>query len=214
MLSVKQEVEKIIQENPFIEDLIVQNLINLSSYARKIKPEIETRLSKTVSVGSIVMSLKRLVPSLQSRGYLDVSEFIEDLMVRSGLTVMTFENLDSLFTNLKIILEKYSHRKDVFVNFSRGSVETTIVCNQSISQEIRQILKKEKLIHSFDEVGSITLKLSSKTVNINGVYYSLFKIIANKGINMIEIISTYRELTIIVAEDKLDKAFVALKECL
>jgi hypothetical protein len=211
MISVRQEVEKILQESPFVEDLMTEGLINLSSYARKIQPTLEERLGKPVSVGSIVMSLKRLGPKLSKRGKIEVGDYIEDIIVRSGLVASTYENLDSLTAGLKTIVDKFAARKDLFVNFSRGNFETTLTCNQSILPEITKILKSETLVSKFDNIGAITIKLVAQTTETNGVYYSIFKMVANRGVNIIEVISTFKELTILVSEDELDKAFTALK---
>jgi aspartokinase len=143
-----------------------------------------------------------------------VGDYIGDIIVRSGLVATTYENLDSLTNGLKKIVDKYAVRKDLFVNFSRGNFETTLTCNQSIYPEIEEILKQENQIAKFDNVGAITIKLMAATTQTNGVYYSIFKMIANRGVNIVDIISTFKELTILVSESELDKAFVALQNTL
>ena len=60
MITIPQVVEEIIQRQPFLIDMINDGLINHSSLARKIKPEIEEKLYKTVQLGAVVMALKRL----------------------------------------------------------------------------------------------------------------------------------------------------------
>jgi hypothetical protein len=60
-------------------------------------------------------------------------------------------------------------------------------------------------------LSSITILLTKETVNIPGVYYSILKLLAWNEINVIDVISTYSELTIILSNNDIDKAFSILK---
>ena len=48
MLSIGKITEEIIGRSPFLREAMTDDLINISSLARKIKPEIEEALGKEV----------------------------------------------------------------------------------------------------------------------------------------------------------------------
>lgn len=67
MLSIGKITEEIIGRSPFLREAMTDDLINISSLARKIKPEIEEALGKEVKEGAIVMAIKRMSPGLYHR---------------------------------------------------------------------------------------------------------------------------------------------------
>ena len=52
---VKQEIEK----NPFLIDILEQNLINISALAEKIQPFIEKELKKKIKLSAVSMAIRR-----------------------------------------------------------------------------------------------------------------------------------------------------------
>lgn len=51
MISVSQAVEEMVKRNPFLGDALGKGMINHSSLARIIKPQIEKTLFKDVQIG-------------------------------------------------------------------------------------------------------------------------------------------------------------------
>ncbi len=66
MITVPEATEKIIKRSRYLSEAISKDLINTSSLARYIKPEIEQMLIKKVSTSAIIMSLKRLKGSIEN----------------------------------------------------------------------------------------------------------------------------------------------------
>ena len=62
MKTIAQVVSTIISQKLFLAELLAEGLINISSLARKIKPQIEDFLQKPVQNGAVVMALKRYTP--------------------------------------------------------------------------------------------------------------------------------------------------------
>ena len=60
-------------------------------------------------------------------------------------------------------------------------------------------------------LASITVKLPEENSNCSGLYYYIFKKIAWEGINLLEVVSTTNEFTLIVSQDDIDKAFSVVK---
>ncbi|MEZ4889515.1 MAG: ACT domain-containing protein, partial [Crocinitomicaceae bacterium] len=68
------------------------------------------------------------------------------------------------------------------------------------------------LITSTQDLASITVKLPRINIEIYGIYYYILKQLAWEGINIIDVISTANEFTVLVSQDDVDKAFKTLMQ--
>jgi len=215
MLSIGKITEEIIGRSPFLREAMTDDLINISSLARKIKPEIEETLGKEVKEGAIVMAIKRMSPGLYHRLNLKITNIIGELgdfLVRSNLEDYTFENTESLRQKQADLVQLVNSDSDVFYTICRGVTETTIIASSSISSKISNLLINERLkSHSLD-LASITVKLPAVNSEVYGVYYYILKHLAWEGLNIVEVVSTANEFTIIVKQDHVDKAFKVLMQ--
>ncbi|MBL4670528.1 MAG: aspartate kinase [Flavobacteriales bacterium] len=208
-------VEEIIKKSPFLEEALAEGIINLSSLSRQIKGEIDEELNKDVQIGAIVMALKRLSPKFDPNLKIKVKKVINklgDITVRSKITYFTFANSDTIIDKQTELLKKIKGKKDTFFAFSQGVYETTIILSDSEHNDVDTLFKGEKLIQDTTGLSSITIKLPSENADVSGIYYFILKKIAWEGINILDIISTMHEFTIIVDDDSVDRAFSILKK--
>ncbi len=207
-------VEEIIKKSPFLEEALAEGIINLSSLSRQIKPEIDEELKKDVQIGAIVMALKRLSPKFDPNLKIRVKKVINklgDITVRSKITYYTFKNSDSLIEKQAELLRKLQGKKDIFFAFSQGVYETSIILSDSEHNDVDVIFKNEAIVQESKGLSSITIKLPSENSDVSGIYYFILKKIAWEGINILDIISTMHEFTIIVNDESIDRAFTILK---
>jgi len=215
MLSIGKITEEIIGRSPFLREAMTDDLINISSLARKIKPEIEETLGKEVKEGAIVMAIKRMSPGLYHRLNLKITNIIGELgdfLVRSNLEDYTFENTESLRQKQADLVQLVNSDSDVFYTICRGVTETTIIASSSISNKISNLLINERLKSHTLDLASITVKLPAVNSEVYGVYYYILKHLAWEGLNIVEVVSTANEFTIIVKQDHVDKAFKVLMQ--
>lgn len=215
MLSIGKITEEIIGRSPFLREAMTDDLINISSLARKIKPEIEETLGKEVKEGAIVMAIKRMSPGLYHRLNLKITNIIGELgdfLVRSNLEDYTFENTESLRQKQADLVQLVNSDSDVFYTICRGVTETTIIASSSISNKISNLLINERLKSHTMDLASITVKLPAVNSEVYGVYYYILKHLAWEGLNIVEVVSTANEFTIIVKQDHVDKAFKVLMQ--
>ena len=213
MISIKDALDDIIQTQPFIEEGLSRGIINYSAFAREIRPEIEKKLYKNVKEGAIVMALKRISEKLSKDKAKQKNNLnLTNLTVRSNLTEFTFLNSESLADKQRELFNKLVEEKDVFCAVSQGIRETTFIASSQASLAIERIFSSETLVAKIENLSSVTIHLPKEVVYIPGVYYQILKMLAFENINMIEVLSTYTELTVIVGNTDVDKAFSALKK--
>lgn len=213
MVSISDALSEIIQAQPFIEEGLSRGIINYSAFAREVRPEIEKRLYKDIQEGTIVMALKRLSEKLSKDRSKPKARFnLTNLTVRSNLIEFTYLNSESLVDKQRELFNKIADVKEIFCAVSQGIRETTFIADQQAAMMIERIFASESLVIKIDNLSSITIHLPQEVVFIPGVYYQILKLIAWENINIVEVFSTYTELTIIFANADVDKAFSILKK--
>lgn len=212
MISIRDALNEIIRSYPFLEEGLSRDIINYSAFAREIKPQIEKRLYKSVKVGAIVMSLKRISERLADKNKFQKDLNLTDLTVRSNLTEFTYLISESLIDKQRELFNRLADTKDVFCAVSQGIRETTFIASAQATLEIERVFSSETLVAKIDNISSITIYLPKETAETPGVYYQILKQLAWENINVVEVISTLSELTIVFNEKDVDKAFSTLKK--
>ena len=213
MKSLGKITEELINKSHFLREAMSENLINISSLARKLRPEIEKISEKEVNEGAIVMAIKIMPPGYYHQLDLKIKNVmgeIGDILVRSNLASFTFENSDTLKERQLELVNILNKENDSFFAITRGITETTIIVNSVHTDKISSLFKKEKMSSESQNLASVTVKLPSINIKLHGVYYYILKHLAWDGINITEIISTSNEFTTVVSQSDIDKAFSIL----
>ena len=213
MKTIQETVETIINRTPFIEEAMQDKLINVSSLARAIKPEVEQILGKKVKSGAIMMSINRISPINILRIRKNIKSFslkLGDFIVRSDLLDYTFKNTSTLHQQISILFSKTGNNRESFFTVSQGIFETNIVISKNLKSEIEKLFSKEKIVNSIEKLASITIKLPKINVEQSGIYYFILKQLAWANIPLQEIISTTNEITLVVKEEDINKTFSIL----
>jgi hypothetical protein len=214
-MTIAEATDELIGKSPFLEEALSEGLINISSLARKIKPDIESLLNKPVQEGAIVMAINRRPVQQSVRISKQIKAFMRnlgDVIVRSNLSDYTFENSSSLISCHQKLMQEAAGEKDILFTVSQGVYETTLVVSHSLDERIRTIFEKEKMISRKKSLSSVTLRLPESNTEISGIYYFLLKNLAWGGINICEVISTSNEVTFVVNEQDVHKAFSIFME--
>ena len=215
MKTIQEVVEKTIRKTPFIEEALNEKLINVSSLARLILPEVSKVLKKEVEVGAVMMAINRISPASELRIRKNIKKLaldLGDVIVRSDLCDFTFKNTPSLLKEIAKILTKSSENSDYFLTVSQGIFETNIVTSKNLRPYVEDIFENEFLINSVLELASITIKLPKENQQQSGIYYFILKQLAWADISLQEVISTTNEMTIVVKEKDINQTFAILMD--
>ncbi|CAM1374310.1 conserved hypothetical protein [Tenacibaculum litopenaei] len=215
MKTIQEAVEITIRKTPFIEEALNEKLINVSSLAREILPEVSKLLKKEVKVGAVMMAINRLSPVNELRIRKNIKKLaldLGDVIVRSDLCDFTFKNTSSLLKEIAKILSKSADSNDYFLTVSQGIFETNIVTSKNLQPFVEEIFKSEILINNVNDLASITIKLPKENLEQSGVYYFILKQFAWANIAVQEVISTTHEMTIVVKEQDVNETFAILMD--
>ena len=110
MKTIASTVAAYVKTKPYLSAALSDGIINLTSLARQIKPQIESSLRKSVNQGAIVMSLKRVSDEAEftkdSSKILVVLKIMGDITVRSSLVDYSFSVSESLLLNQGNLLKE------------------------------------------------------------------------------------------------------------
>ena len=215
MRTIASEVTNYIKTKPFLSTALSQGIINLTSLAREIQPNIEKGLRKPARSGAIVMALKRISDRLEfisTHKIVGVLKNLGDITVRSSLVDYSFSISESLLLSQGKLLSKIENLKDVFYTSSRGVAESNIIVSKNISHFVDELFQKEICNSKIENLSSITIKLPNENVTIPGIYYFIFQRLSWEGVNINEVISTSNEFTILMDETQVNIAFEVIKD--
>ena len=213
-MTIQEAVSELLRSKPYLEETIADGLINTSALARQLSDEINKMTGKKANKGAIVMAIQRHQPGKLTSVNIKAGNLIQGLtniIVRSDISVFTYSNPTTLSDRLSDLSSIFSKKKGLFYTFSQGVFETTIILNHSGESILEEVLHAELRIASTAELACITLYLPDDNTETAGYYYYILKLIAWEGINIIEILSTTNEFTLILSEGDIDKAFSILK---
>lgn len=213
MRSLSKVVEELIHKSPFISEALSEDLINVSALARKLQPEICSIMNEDIKEGAIVMAIKRLSPDIYQRVNIKITQVIGDigeLIVRRNLSEFTFSNSHQLYEKQTALMQRLKSEDPEFLTISRGVNETTIITNHKYSKIVSVFFHGEEIKTTHKEIAAITIKLPSVKSDVYGFFYYILKHLAWYGINIIEIVSTSHELSIVMNENDTEKALQVL----
>ena len=214
MKTIASQVSEYVKTKPYLSSALSQGIINLTSLARQIQPDIEKSLKKPARSGAIVMALKRISDNeefLSTHRIVNVLKNLGDITVRSALTDYCFKLTDTLLLAQAKFLTKIKDRNHVFYTSSRGVGESNIVVSSNISYLVEEVFKEEICIDKHKNLSAITVKLPTENVKIPGIYYFIFQRLSWEGVNISEVISTSNEFTILMNEESVNIAFEVIK---
>lgn len=212
MITIPNVVERIVRESPLLEEGLVAGIINLSAFARQIRKRVEKEARKPAGEGAIVMALKRLTPRLSGKppAMRRLISDLSDISVRSGISEHTYVASPGIVECQKRLLHEAAGTSHRFLTITQGASETTLIVSSELDRRVEKVFKGERLVTRLGGLAAMSIRLSPKTVEMPGVYYTVLKQLLWENINVVEVVSTYTELTLILRQREVDRAFSAL----
>ncbi|MCY4561954.1 MAG: aspartate kinase [Flavobacteriaceae bacterium] len=215
MKTITNVVTDYVKQKPFLSTALDQGIINITALARQIKPDIQKKFGKSVQIGAIVMSLKRISDTLEftsTHRIVRALRNIGSITVRSSMVDYNFRLSSTLLKKQAQLLMQIDKSTDVFYASSRGVGESNIIVSSNISSLVDEIFKSEKLHFKQSNLSAITIKLPEENVSIPGIYYFFFQRLSWQNINVVEVISTSNEVTLLMDNQVVINAFETIQK--
>ncbi len=199
MINISDTVMQVLNEDEVAQEALRAGVLNFSAYAQNIQGRVADLAMKPVKKGTIVVALTRMKKSIEVGSKLRQNIEIENLSVKSSLSVYTYEKTLEIQRKMAVLHPFLLPINDL-VSLTEGGSEVTIIVADKSSETISSHFSATP-ISQYSNVSAITVQFLKKFAKTPNFLYSLFSVLASKRINIIEVVSTYTEITFIVAKE-------------
>jgi aspartokinase len=211
MITVSQIVEDIFTHDDVALAAARNGWLNLSSYARSVRPLIQKRLLKDVQTSSIVTALTRITTKLEPDTSLP-DHVVQSLSLHSDLEVVTYERTEKVSSTIRDIYSKIATDNKSYLTITQGINEVTIISDSDTSKLFKHSLQSAHRIYEKPEAVGITVKFTVGNVETPNLIFHLTHRLAYRDINIVEIVSTATELTYVIEKKNLTEALEQLQK--
>ncbi len=212
MITTTDCVREIVQKSPFIAEMLRNNWLNLSKYAKSIQTEIEAKTWKKVQSGSIIIALGRIRKEIKEKFKIKLK--INDISLKISITEINFVKNSDHNQKITKIYKNLASIENNFLNIISGNTETGIFVNSKHQNQVLDVFSDQKPNLFLENLGAVSIKFDSEYLQNTGSVYQILKYLVWENINLLEIISTYTELTLIVDKTNSYKVFEILNTTL
>ena len=199
MIKIQSAVKEIVLKELEAYFALTNGYMNMSSYAHRIRKEVEKLTKKQTTIASLVVSLSRLRKELKKSVPLVRDVPITNISTKLPITEIAYENSSEFIKGLESLHKNITVSQEDFFTMTRGTHEIDIICSENLEKKILKHFKtKPKWInHNFAAIG---ISYSTEVFNMPNIFFSLLAVTARARINIEELVSTPTELIFIVAE--------------
>ena len=212
MPTISHVVEKIIDSRPLLQEAIIEDIVSFASVAEKIKPAVEKELEKEVKLSAIVMALRRASEKLLRRAPKKRFDYQSDVSMRTNICDIGVLKSPTFFAKLRSIYSIVDYEKGDTLNIIQGNYEVSIIANEKYHDKIINALSGEKIVRSQKGLVIVGLNFPKEYVDQPGVIATITRKLAWNGVNILEVVSTFKELNFVVDKKDATKAYNALQE--
>ena len=213
MIKISDAVRGILYSSEVALSAFRGGYLNLSAYAKTIQKETEARAKKPVRIGSIVVALSRLGRTLGERNDSLLPRVIADtISVKSGLVELAFAKTRENRERLAGLYKNRQFQSAEFFTVTQGINEISIIVSEAFRSQVLAIYKHQKPKLSLDRLVAITVCFSERYIEVPNITFAIVRVLALQRINIVEIVSTFTELTFILRQNDLPRAFALLHD--
>jgi hypothetical protein len=213
MISINDALLEIISKDMETKACFLNETLNLSQYAKSIENQLDKILWKKSKLPSVVVALYRLQENcknnqdiLQSISpYQKPNFFISHISTFIDLVEFTIEKNDKTNKNLLKWIQSQHVSYQSFLSYTIGQSEITVITSSDLYSKI--VLKKlfDQELYFTKNLAAVTIRFGLNVLEVPNVTFEIIKLIALHNINIVEIVSTSRELTIVVDQQNISK---------
>ncbi len=211
MIKIHSVVREIVLEELEAVFALTNGYMNMSSYAHRIKPQVEALTKKQVTITSLVVSLSRLRKEFKKEKPLIREVPITNITTKLPITEIAYENSAKFIKELESLHKNISVSQDDFFTMTRGTQEVDIICSANLEKKVLKHFKvtPKWINHNFAAVG---ISYGPEVFGLPNIFFSLLAVTARARINIEELVSTPTELIFIVAEKDFAKTVALFSE--
>ena len=206
VVTVSHVVQNVLQRQVLIQDAINNKIVSYNKLAKYLKPKIEAELDKPVKNSAVIMAIRRNSDKLKS-SLIEHAAYPSNETIRTDIFEVVIEESPTLISKTDKLYPSIDFKKGGLLNIIHGSYEVSIITNESYKEKLLDLLHDEKILCTNDDLVSISLTYSKDFVLTPGILYDISRSLAWDNINIVDIIVTKTELTLIINKEDLIRCY-------
>ncbi|MFH0979124.1 MAG: ACT domain-containing protein [Candidatus Woesearchaeota archaeon] len=211
MVNISHLVREFVDRQPLLQEAIIEGIVNFGALADQLKPRIEKELSRKVKHSAVVMALHRYSETLK-KPFPKKFDYRSEIIIKTGICDLILVKSPELFERLKKAYDLVDYNKGDTLNIVLGNYEVSLVVSERILASLTSLLRDVKVISIEHDLVSIALRFNEKFVTTPGVIANITRKLSWNNVNIVEIVSTMTELSVIIHERNLTRAYKVLQE--
>lgn len=210
MLKVSTIVREIVLDSEPDQTALSRGVLNLTAYAKLIQADVERRTFKPVKLGSIVVALSRLAQEMHSEPRLLPDIHLDSLSVKSNLAEIAFSKTSENKARAQKLYGDKNFAQADFLTVTYGVGEISLFVPMGLVKSALMAFKPEKPKLVLDNLAALTVQFGEHYIDTPNMYYALLQRLAVRKINIVEVVSTFTELTLLVHQKELNSLFLLM----
>jgi aspartokinase len=213
MPTIAHLTRKIIEKKPFLEEALFEGIVNNAALAEKMMPELEKELKKKVKFSAVNLAIRRMAEGLETKPVINLKFNKDtDINLKSNIIEIVLYKNEKIPEYIKKIYNLMDFKKGDFLTITQGINEVMIITNEKYKQKIIDFIPNKIIKKKINNLSTLSVNIPESSLEGIGLFYVITKALNWENINIIDIVSTYTEITLIVKEDDASRSFDVLKK--
>ena len=209
MLKITDAIKSVVSENPLLQFGMQHRLLNLTKTAGYLKPLIEIKSKKYVTVSSLTMALSRFQSEIRKQSLQRESYRIDQISMHTGLSTFTFTKTPETHAGVNKLYQMVQSEHG-YITIAQGTNQITVIIDSVFAEKVKKFISSRPRFHH-KNIASIGVSFDEKFIRVPGLIYIVLQQMMLLNINILEVSSTYTELVLYIVEEDLKTAFEALQ---
>lgn len=209
MIKIADALRDTVRGNPLLQFGLQNRLLNLRGTARYLLPLISARTRKQITIAALTMALSRMQQSEGKSPHRRSAYHFDRIHLHTGLATFTFgkskETHDSVQRLYALV-----QRDGGYITVAEGTSQITLIIDDAHAAKITQLFR-QKPQYAHAHIASVGIVFDERYLHIPGLIFVVLQQLMLLNINIIEVSSTFTELSIYVNERDVKLAFEALE---
>lgn len=207
-VSIAQTVRDWIDRHPSVRDALIMGIVNHSALARRVMEE--TGIDRE---DAVIASCRRYATDEMEPGHQDALRRVlqqANLEMRSHAALLTLHPSRDLYHRLEKALVHFRTDEHHPLHIVQGSDSVTIITDEAVVGALEETFGHTQVIKKRTRLVELNLRVPPESESVPGLVAHLTANLAQRGINLLESMSVYKDNLLLIEEADLSQTYEIL----
>ena len=200
MVTISNVVQDVLNKHIFLQEALNHGIVSFNKLAESIKPDIEKALDKKVKHNAIVMAIRRYSEKLEKKRNMISFDYFAETLLKTDICYIVIEESETSLLKIHNLYDEIEFKHGGIFNVIQGNYEVGIITNQRYKEKLLDLLSKEKILKTVDDLVVISLTYYKDFSFTPGILYNVTRFIAWENINVLNLLHTPKELSFVISK--------------